>query len=1494
MLIVWPILHESNADEKAAIVLLSAVCALQLIDECGTFQKPNVELSLHCGLSCGSLDCYILGKDDIYEFLVVGDCLKSMSKAEKQAAAGQANISIEGYVFIRDKIKCIRVDDSIFRLSPQVAMIDDSINQTSNKESDTGLLSFDEVESVGSDSKIGSFSSEVSNFDVIRRKSPTLAKQLSFSRRLSIGIVGGLQIAQALFFEDVLLPIEKVKLMLKKEIDLGMNTVKALLMGHKSKENKILKSTLLTYMKKFINQNVLNAVYTQTVSVLPENRVVSTMFIRFHIEERNSILNQLQKAFEEVVETIQVMGGSFRQFVVDDKGFICILCFGLSDSRAPNSALRSVDAAHYLQDKMSSLEIECNIGISSGAAYTGFVGNTDRRCEYTVMSKSVNLAARLMQESAASNNILVDQNVFELASCGYKFDKLEKIKMKGFEEAVSTYSPLAKCITADSCGYCDDISIPLEDIGFSPRMVEIGGYSQHGRHRELQFLVSCLSKAEIPLKSNADHGNAKTVEDWNMKTYASNDDDFDVSTEEFIRFTVIGESGIGKTHFLTAFCSLCEKHAALTNIETLYISAQMVTPGHTFVGTLLVALSMKCDDSKLRSVAERIFINLSENLLIEAESILYEALVSGISSAKNTSRLILILDDIDKIDQASSRIVSNLNETSQKNNRKPLQDTMNGMIIMSKSTAEKITASKITRIMSKRREKQLVLYVAPLETKFLFSIAREDLLDTFTFDEVVNLAVDDVLTYCCHKCKGVPSKAKTLSKRLEPFFFHNRKAEGVESQVDSLKVEDLSVLKVAAIIGDVFEINLLKHLLEELKLHKLVIALDIILQRLGDTGIIFKLGSKVYKVSSSKLVIAITNLMTKAQIERLHCLIAVYLQHELNLKDSRLHAGLQDIISWHFVRSDNVPRKLNHLSEFFSRSLSAGEIDVALILAKQLIRLATGRLLEQIWLKHRECLSKRKSRSSFFRRRGRVHDNDDIKYILISSKESPDDTIFECSGEIRKVGIDENSVLSWVTTCAVLYGRLGNIKKSEECFRLSVSIRIQLLRRSRTMAFFNNSVCLRATYFSKLPSLDVISSIVEMSRCHEEVAAALILRGKFNTVNDLLSSSVQTLRTCFSLNVQTEQEQQFVELYTRIRIMCIFANYYSNAPSSDINKYMHLIKTARISPSVSSPVLEAYDNIYNNLFLVGSTLLSSSMLANIDSQTNESVYTFKTSGDLFKWMACLCLSGWQSLLYAHNLNVTKKLLETLEKDASQANQKRIVIWVLQLRILFAIVSFSKSNVITSLCLMLEEVSISYVNESTFNRRNQCSTAPDVMSCTVLCAAYVHLGNWERAIDFAERVNQSIKLKKLHIATPFAGIMVILAIISMFSIIKDSKAQDTLRISELQESLDCLVRFAHHIADRYPALTGFLELLTLKHDLLMEKKNVNYCIAILDTKFPPLNTTDPRLLSYLTTLTKIEMLHASCQGHFLVDQEEIHTIQEYKLYLRNLFNLYLKS
>ncbi|EGD79334.1 hypothetical protein PTSG_09748 [Salpingoeca rosetta] len=188
-----------------------------------------------------------------------------------------------------------------------------------------------------------------------------------------------------------------------------------------------LRAKHLPVLKRYIPRAVTRQLDAGHSGHLAEMREVSILFVRFDNFQLDA--NQLMGGAHEAVERgnalmlhvqhcIYTWEGSINKFIVDDKGLLVLCVFGLPPMKHADDAIRATSAARLLvkeapkamakfraASRLAHNQITCSVGVSTGHVFCGVVGATKRR-EYTVLGRTVNLAARLMQV-AAPNEVLV-------------------------------------------------------------------------------------------------------------------------------------------------------------------------------------------------------------------------------------------------------------------------------------------------------------------------------------------------------------------------------------------------------------------------------------------------------------------------------------------------------------------------------------------------------------------------------------------------------------------------------------------------------------------------------------------------------------------------------------------------------------------------------------------------------------------------------------------------------------------------------------------------------------------------------------------------------------------------------------------------------------------------------------------------------------------------------------------------------------------------------
>eukprot|EP01125_Pyxidicula_operculata_P011726 TRINITY_DN3840_c0_g1_i1.p1 TRINITY_DN3840_c0_g1~~TRINITY_DN3840_c0_g1_i1.p1 ORF type:complete len:2470 (+),score=543.28 TRINITY_DN3840_c0_g1_i1:39-7448(+) len=204
---------------------------------------------------------------------------------------------------------------------------------------------------------------------------------------------------------------------------------------------KILKEKIAMYCPSAVTKRLTAP---QEEGFMAEMREISVIFVnlQFIYVKGKKNLNLLQNACKEMQNDIFRFGGEIRQFLVDDKGSVLIGVFGLPPESHEDDSLRSVLSAISLQRSLNELGIGSRIGITTGTAFCGDVGNKSRR-EFAMVGDIVNLSARLMA-ACEWGSILCEKNTFSscsTVSTDIIFEALKPINVKGKSHPIQIYRP---------------------------------------------------------------------------------------------------------------------------------------------------------------------------------------------------------------------------------------------------------------------------------------------------------------------------------------------------------------------------------------------------------------------------------------------------------------------------------------------------------------------------------------------------------------------------------------------------------------------------------------------------------------------------------------------------------------------------------------------------------------------------------------------------------------------------------------------------------------------------------------------------------------------------------------------------------------------------------------------------------------------------------------------------------------------------------------------
>lgn len=190
---------------------------------------------------------------------------------------------------------------------------------------------------------------------------------------------------------------------------------------------------------------VLPPVYTRLLTgqgnYLAELRPAATLFLHFDglaYDDDPDAGRKLDKFIRWVQNVLNQHEGYLLQIVMGDKGSYLYASFGAPIAHG-DDPLRAVAAALKLKDVPTFLKYIQNIkiGISYGRVRTGAYGG-DSRKTYGVIGDTVNVSARLMQK-ASPGQILISLPVFEQVKQRVAFNELGELFLKGKSKAIPVW-----------------------------------------------------------------------------------------------------------------------------------------------------------------------------------------------------------------------------------------------------------------------------------------------------------------------------------------------------------------------------------------------------------------------------------------------------------------------------------------------------------------------------------------------------------------------------------------------------------------------------------------------------------------------------------------------------------------------------------------------------------------------------------------------------------------------------------------------------------------------------------------------------------------------------------------------------------------------------------------------------------------------------------------------------------------------------------------------
>lgn len=132
-----------------------------------------------------------------------------------------------------------------------------------------------------------------------------------------------------------------------------------------------------------------------------EIRTLTVMFASLGVDLSDSQTvegrNKIQRIITCIQQEVYRLEGSLNKLVMDDKGSTLICIWGVSPLAHVDDPERAIFCACNIRRELYKIEkTTFNAGIATGDVFSGVVGTSGSRKEYSCLGDSVNLSARIM------------------------------------------------------------------------------------------------------------------------------------------------------------------------------------------------------------------------------------------------------------------------------------------------------------------------------------------------------------------------------------------------------------------------------------------------------------------------------------------------------------------------------------------------------------------------------------------------------------------------------------------------------------------------------------------------------------------------------------------------------------------------------------------------------------------------------------------------------------------------------------------------------------------------------------------------------------------------------------------------------------------------------------------------------------------------------------------------------------------------------------------
>ena len=237
----------------------------------------------------------------------------------------------------------------------------------------------------------------------------------------------------------------------------------------------VLSPGAVTRLKSYVPGTLSFPLDREKLRWIAEIRPVTSVFVQMPNDSGDARANlaRMKECVALVAPIVKRYNGHIIQVWLDEKESNMFMCFGPPPTSHADNPERGTRLAMEMHELLESSGHPNSIGVATGRAFCGILGNDILR-QYTVIGDVVNLSARLA--GISRHTVRVDRATFATSNRTIEYGEPQMVSVKGIPEPIDVHKPLR--MRTEASGH----------IAQKPVSV--------GRDQELSRLEEALTRAE--------------------------------------------------------------------------------------------------------------------------------------------------------------------------------------------------------------------------------------------------------------------------------------------------------------------------------------------------------------------------------------------------------------------------------------------------------------------------------------------------------------------------------------------------------------------------------------------------------------------------------------------------------------------------------------------------------------------------------------------------------------------------------------------------------------------------------------------------------------------------------------------------------------------------------------------------------------------------------------------------------------------------------------